>query len=315
VIVDVRREVDELLASEQPSIRWRVRTKVLAEDPDSRPIVRLREEVRGCAQVRRLLEGHAARRPGVYAKWYGAHWVLLSLGDLGYPEGDEALVSLRDAVLANWLSVRYRRDYTDTGTAADRYRAAVPVADGRARRCASQQGGALLAVTLLGLDDGRGARLAERLLHWQWPDGGWNCDRRPEVTSSSLHETGLPMRGLSVHAAVTGNAAARAGADRAAEVLLRRGVVFRRSEPTKLVLPSWGELRYPPYWHHGLLAGLVGLAELGLVGDSRCTAALDLLESKRLPDGGWPAEGRWYHDPTTSVRTSGEHVGWGRTSR
>ena len=30
------------------------------------------------------------------------------------------------------------------------------------------------------------------------------------------------------------------------------------------------------------------------VSDERCADALDLLESKRLPDGGWPAEGRFY---------------------
>jgi hypothetical protein len=313
--VDARREVDELLASGPPSVRWKVRTGVLAEDPASRSLRRLREEIRSSDQARGLLEGHAARRPGPYAKWYGAHWVLLSLADLGYPEGADELVPLRDRVLGTWLASRYLMEYVDTGAPKDRYRAAVPVADGRARRCASQQGGALLAVVRLGLDDGRAARLAERLLHWQWPDGGWNCDRRVEVETSSVHETALPLRALAAWAASSGDAEARAGADAAAEVLLRRGVVFRRSDPTRLVRKSWGELRYPAYWHHGLLSGLVALADAGVVGDDRCARALELLQSKRLPGGGWPAEGRWHHDPADAERSGGEHVGWGGASR
>ncbi len=32
------------------------------------------------------------------------------------------------------------------------------------------------------------------------------------------------------------------------------------------------------------------MAEAGLIGDPRCKDALDLLESKRLPDGGFPIE-------------------------
>ena len=222
---------------------------------------------------------------------------------------------LRDQVLGTWLATRYLREYVDIGSPKDRYRAAVPVAAGRARRCASQQGGALLAIVRLGIDDGRAARLAERLLHWQWPDGGWNCDRRPEVTASSLHETVLPMRALAAWAAVSGDGASRGAATSAAEVLLRRSVVFRRSDPSRLVRTSWGELRYPAYWHHGLLSGLVALAGAGGVGDTRCAPALDLLERKRLPGGGWPAEGRWHRDPAGPVRPSGEHVGWGGASR
>ena len=313
--MDVRREVDDLLASEHPSLRWKVRTGVLGEDGESRSVRRLREEIRASQQARGLLEGHAARRPSAYAKWYGAHWVLQSLADLGYPEGADELAPLRDQVLGTWLATRYLREYVDIGAPKDRYRAAVPVAAGRARRCASQQGGALLAIVRLGIDDGRAARLAERLLHWQWPDGGWNCDRRPEVTASSLHETVLPMRALAAWAAVSGDGASRRAATSSAEVLLRRSVVFRRSDPSRLVRTSWGELRYPAYWHHGLLSGLVALAGAGGVGDARCAPALDLLERKRLPGGGWPAEGRWHRDPAGPVRPSGEHVGWGGASR
>jgi len=67
---------------------------------------------------------------------------------------------------------------------------------GRYRRCASQQGNALYFLTKLGLIDQFAAdRLVERLLHWQWPDGGWNCDKNPQADSSSIMQTLLSMCG------------------------------------------------------------------------------------------------------------------------
>ena len=56
------------------------------------------------------------------------------------------------------------------------------------------------------------------------------------------------------------------------------------------------------------------MAELGLLGDPRCAEALDLLESKRLPDGGWPAEAKYYAT-AAEVRSGTTAVDWGGTSR
>src|SRR3989475_12467803 len=36
----------------------------------------------------------------------------------------------------------------------------------------------------LGIADGRTNALVERLLHWQWPDGGWNCDKHSSADTS-----------------------------------------------------------------------------------------------------------------------------------
>lgn len=70
--------VDRLLASDEPSIRWRVRVHVLGEDPRARPMRALREEIRRSPRVRRLVDGHAELRRSTYAKWQGGHWVLLA---------------------------------------------------------------------------------------------------------------------------------------------------------------------------------------------------------------------------------------------
>jgi hypothetical protein len=71
-----------------------------------------------------------------------------------------------------------------------------------------------------------------------------------------------------------------------------------------VIRSEWTKLHYPVYWHYDVLAALRGLADAGLIGDGRCHDALDLLERKQLPEGGWAVEARYYRDGT-------EHVDWG----
>jgi hypothetical protein len=285
--------VEALLGSAEPAIRWKVRSLVLGEPGD-------REAVRGSPVVRRLLNSEEA--PAVYAKWQGPHWVLSTLADLGYPPGDEALHPLRERVLDTWLHEDYYKE------AALAYgRSGVPVLHGRHRAHASQQGNALWSLVRLGLADERCEQLAERLLHWQWPDGGWNCDRHPAADTSSFFESLLPMRGLWGYGTEPGKRAARA----AAEVFLARRLAYRASTG-ELIRAEFTKLHYPLYWHYDILGGLKGMMELGLLGDPRCADAIDLLESMRLPDG-WPAHARYYR-PSSEIAKDHDWVDWGGTS-
>ena len=72
--------------------------------------------------------------------------------------------------------------------------------NGRVRRCASQEGNCYYYSLALGLADDRTEELAARLIKWQWEDGGWNCDKRPEASISSFNETLIPLRGLVLYA-------------------------------------------------------------------------------------------------------------------
>lgn len=300
--------VDRLLGSDEPSIRWKVRVEVLGEDPQSLPLRRLREEIRRSPRVRWLIGGHAQLRRSTYAKWQGGHWVLLALAELGCPAGDPKLVALQDGVLRTWLAERYFRDYDPAVTPSDRGRAGVPVLNGRHRRCGSQHGAALLSVVRLGLADDRAAQLVERLRHWQWPDGGWNCHAKPEARSSSVYETLLPMRGLAAYARVFGDSAAGEAARRAGQVLLERRLLYRRSNG-RLIRRDWANLHFPVYWRYDVLAALKGLAEAGLLGDERCQDALELLVGKQLSSGGWAMEGRYYRG--VGAGQGQELVDWG----
>ena len=165
----------------------------------------------------------------------------------------------------------------------------------------------------LGFLDERCDLLAERLLSWQWPDGGWNCDRTPDAINSSFWETLIPLRGLALYARVTDDNNAGRAAERAAEVFLKRHL-FRRQSDESVMDPQFLRLHYPCYWRYDILFGLKVMAEAGFLSDPRCEDALDVLESRRLPDGGWPAEERFYR--TSKKPVSGcDLVSWGGVNK
>jgi hypothetical protein len=164
----------------------------------------------------------------------------------------------------------------------------------------------------LGLADARTEQLVERLLHWQWPDGGWNCDRDPAADTSSFMETLLPMRGLAAHARATGDRRALAAARRAGEIFLSRKLYRRRSDGG-VIRDEFTKLHYPLYWHYDILGGLKGMVAVGRIHDPRCADALDLLAGKQLSGGGWAAGARYYK-VSKRIEHGADHVDWRSTS-
>src|ERR1700724_3033962 len=106
--------IDALLKSDEPSVRWKVLTRVVGEDPESRKVRELREEIRTSARARALIAGRDrkhVREPYVYANWRGAHWTLAMLAEIGYPAGDESLLNMRDQVLDRWLDTSFYMEF------------------------------------------------------------------------------------------------------------------------------------------------------------------------------------------------------------
>jgi hypothetical protein len=226
-----------------------------------------------------------------YSKWGGAFWRLISLVDLDVEPGHAGAVAAAEATLT-WVA-------SPTRLAAIHKRRV----DGRVRRCASQEGRALQACLDVGLrGDARLDTLAESLVETQWPDGGWNCDRKPHAQHSSFNESWGPILGLARYGAVD-------AVSRGAEFLLQHRVVFshRTGEPAH---PEMLKLHFPAYWHYDLLAGLRTLDAAGELADARTADALDLLEAKRSPDGTWRAQKRWWKRPG-SKGSNVEVVDWG----
>jgi hypothetical protein len=228
-----------------------------------------------------------------YGKWQGAFWRAISLVDLGVEPGHPGAVTAAKAAL-DWVANPQRL------ATIHRRRIA-----GRIRRCASQEGQVLRVCVALGVRDSRLDTIAESLVESQWPDGGWNCDRKPEATHSSFNETWGPILGLAAYGAE--DVAARGG-----EFLLRHGVVFSH-RTGELAHPGLLRLRFPAYWHYDLLAGLRTLAASGCIRDPRTTDALDILESQRRDDGTWQVDGKWWKSPG-SKGSNVEAVVWGETA-
>ncbi len=124
-------------------------------------------------------------------------------------------------------------------------------------------------------------------------------------------ESLIPLRALARYGRQTGDSQALEAAERAAEIFLKREL-FKRQRDGTVIHQDFTRLHYPAYWHYDILFALKVMAEAGFLSDPRCQPALDLLEAKRLPDGGFPAEARYYH-PINGK--SGESlVDWGGTS-
>lgn len=281
----------------EPALAWKIAVNLTSLAPASPEAKKAARTTRKSPLVSSILESRDSTGDA-YRKWTGSHWILSILADLGYPPGDPSLRPLMDETFDAWLSKFHEKHIRQI--------------DGRTRRCASQEANAVWSSLRLGFADDRTEELVTRLIRWQWPDGGWNCDKRPEVSISSFMETLLPLRALALYAKVSGDPKVWLVVERAADVFLKRRL-YRRQADQSVMDPRFVLLCYPYYWHYNILAGLVVMAEAGFISDPRCRDALDLLESKRLPDGGFPAE-ESYSRPTRPQLSGYTPVAWGGRS-
>jgi hypothetical protein len=262
----------------------------------------LADDVRKSPDCRALIDGSFVDPAHPYRKWQGAHWALVQLAERGHPGGDPRLKRVQELVFAWILSPAFLRP---------NWTWHIEGQPDRVRRCASMEGNVLWASVQLGLMDERLQALADRLSELQWPDGGWNCDKRPEARESSFVETVLALRGLAAWARVTNDQVAAGTLERGVALLLEHRLLFHRSGA--LMVPSWGprpdRIGYPIRFFDVLLV-LELMADIGRLDDLRCTNAVDLLQSKRTSDGGYPMEVRRART-ATGIRSNGTFAHWG----
>lgn len=297
--------INWLLDPSHPALRCLALTDLLELAADHPQVVATREKVLDDPWIEALFTGQQpngkfARADGSiifpYTKWMGIHWRLVSLVELGIPPGEPRATAAVEDELA-WLT-------------SHTHRSRIPTFDGRTRRCTSQEGNALAACCRLGLaQDPRVELLAESLVAWQWPDGGWNCDKHPEASHSSFHESLIPMWGLFEYFRATGNADALAAARRTAEFFLRHRL-FRSERTGDIIHPEMLELHYPPYWHYDILQALLIFYRMDLLADERVSEALDLLQDRCHTDGTWRAGRHYWRPPGGELYQ--EPVDWGR---
>ncbi len=275
--------IKQLLESSEPAVRLKTYLRLLDHDYETSEVKSIISDMRTKSSIisqlfSTLPKDEQSKTVHVYTKWQGIHWTLSCLADIGYPPNDDFLQLSIDYELKWLLSEEHWKKK--------------PIIDGRRRFCASQESNGLFSILSLGFADERSDILAERLMKYQWPDGGWNCDKKPEVKNSSYHESIIPFRSLNLYAEQKNDQRARNAANKASELFLKRKL-FRKQSDGSIINPRWLKLHYPPYWHYDIFIALKVLAEANKITDSRCNEALDLLESKRTTDGGFPKEGRY----------------------
>jgi hypothetical protein len=132
--------------------------------------------------------------------------------------------------------------------------------------------------------------IVARLLAEQLEDGGWNCEAENGSVRSSFDTTINVLEGLwAYERAAGGSATLRAARRRGEEYLLERRLL-RRKSTGDVVKPAWLQCSFPTRWHYDVLRALDHFRSVGDAPDRRMDEAIDVLRSKRRPDGTWPLE-------------------------
>jgi hypothetical protein len=272
--------VTDWLLDSDPSIRWQV-----MRDLTGAPALEVAAE-----RARIATEGLGAKLLALQTDdgcWGGAAWnhgwsstmhVLLLLRDLGL---DPASNQARRAVCLVDDRVTWRgcgpQECDDNA-----------FFEGEIEPCINGQ------VAMVGAYFGQNVQtIIDRLLSEQLPDGGWNCEAPSQSTRSSFNTTICVLEALLEYERAGGaNSEVAEARLRGQEYLLERRLFRRRStgeviERDRKSDTSWTQFAFPTWWHYDVLRGLEYLRRAGVTPDERVADAIDLVASKRDPDGRW----------------------------
>jgi len=144
-------------------------------------------------------------------------------------------------------------------------------------------------------------RRVRKAIDWlpkgQLEDGGWNCDY-PEkrVKHSSFMSTIEPLWAYSEIPRSKWTRKMKRSLDDGAEFLLMHHLYKSDNHHWQETYPFFTKLHFPMYYFYDILHALRVLTKLGYGDDERIRSAVQLLLSKRRPDGAWNLEGDWYRE-------------------
>jgi hypothetical protein len=144
-------------------------------------------------------------------------------------------------------------------------------------------------------NDARLAAVAKTVVGVALEDGGFNCRIRnyPDTHHSSFHTTFNVLEGLR-EAVGAGNIDAttfRAVEAEALEFMLMHKL-YRSDKSGEVIDERFTHLTYPSHWHYTVLRGLDYLRSTPEIGDRRLDDPVELIASRRKPNGRWVVEKR-----------------------
>jgi hypothetical protein len=131
------------------------------------------------------------------------------------------------------------------------------------------------------------APIVERILGERLADGGWNCEVENGSVRSSVDTTINVLDGLIEFERSTGGSAVVSAALRSGEEYLLERRLFRRKSTGEVVNLEYLDFVFPYYWHYDVLRALDYFRSSGAEPDSRLAEAVEVVRSKRRPDGRW----------------------------
>ncbi len=227
------------------------------------------EEDQQAEKYRRLMDWMWGSIGTYRPEWTSTTHTLVLLRDMGVDPSDERVRRAVALVKANSKWDQDGQDYFDGETE--------PCINGKTVALGSYFGEDVDSVV-------------ERLLGEQLEDGGWNCEAENGSVRSSFHTTIEVLEGLLAYQRAGRGRHDVAEARRRAEEYLLERKLFRRLSDGAVVNDDWTRFSYPPRWHYDVLRGLDYFRNAGEAPDERAAEAIELVESKRQPDGRWLLE-------------------------
>jgi hypothetical protein len=290
--------LDWLVAGD-PAVRWQTERDLLGHAPAIWEKTRARIGHSGWG--RRLLDVQDAGGTwggGLYSpKWISTTYTLLLLRRFGLPPSNNGAITGCRRLLddATW---------TNGGVS---YWSGSDLAE----RCVN--GMVLSLVSYFDVGDPRADSIAELLRSAVMPDGGWNCRDYQGATHSSFHTTISVLEGLTQWQRRTGRTDADDAIAHAHEFMLDHRM-YRSHRTGDVINDAWASFHFPPRWHYDVLRGLDHLQDAGAASDSRAAEAIELVRSRRRPDGRW-AKGPQYSGDTFFTLEPGRMPGRWNTLR
>ena len=263
-------ETMDWLSGIDPSISWQVK----------RDLQGLPEEVWQAERARVATEGWGAEllsRQAGDGQWGGGTYMPL------FTSTSWTLSQLRDFGLdPNSAEARRAVDLVEENSRWDHD--GEPFFEGEVEPCIN--GMALAIGAYFGRDV---SGIVDRLLGEQMADGGWNCEQENGSTRGSFGSTICVLEGLLEYEHATGDPEVAAARTRGQEYMLERRMM-RRLSTGEVPDQAWLRFAYPNRYDYDVLRGLDHLRSTGAPPDPRIDEAVELVASKRGPDGRWAVE-------------------------
>ncbi len=295
-----------LLDQENPSVRYWTLKDLLGKSEDDREVVASRNKIASYSPVAELLkeqhpEGYWGEPEDVYwPKWKATVWALILLAEMGFDgklpvvrRGCEYFLRVMDGQDRSWPPPDSSEN--DAQGQWPAWRSVwEPCVTGNMAR----------TLIMLGFGEDRRVReMLEWLVRYQLSDGGWNCESGPwgkNVFHSSFMSTIEPLWAFSALPSQKWPKGGREAVERGCEFMLMHRL-YKSDKTGRVIHEWWTKLHFPLFYFYDILHGLRVLTSLGYGKDERTRDAVELLLSKRLPNGTWPLEDSFVNTPKRNL--------------